>query len=92
MISPPAWGWPDGTQFGISYIQDFPTRVGMARLLPGGGALYFRFPHPRGDGPISIASSASSPRISPPAWGWPEDLYIEHKTEGDFPTRVGMAR
>ena len=32
MISPPAWGWPVGGNPVDPFTQDFPTRVGMARL------------------------------------------------------------
>ncbi len=92
LISPPAWGWPvihGGDEF---RVEDFPTRVGMARSCVGGPPLPRRFPHPRGDGP-GLASLIQLPSaISPPAWGWPESwngntVYCE-----DFPTRVGMAR
>ena len=30
-ISPPAWGWPDKVPVVADAIDDFPTRVGMAR-------------------------------------------------------------
>ena len=31
-ISPPAWGWPGSTRVRAYIDDDFPTRVGMARL------------------------------------------------------------
>ena len=33
VISPPAWGWPDGWVMWADCDDDFPTRVGMARIL-----------------------------------------------------------
>ncbi len=33
-ISPPAWGWPEWQNKWQSAVEDFPTRVGMARGLP----------------------------------------------------------
>ncbi len=50
-ISPPAWGWPDGGHALALAIDDFPTRVGMARVLAHVVEALSRFPHPRGDGP-----------------------------------------
>ncbi len=51
-----------------------------------------RFPHPRGDGPLSGDAITDSERISPPAWGWPGVALVGDDILHDFPTRVGMAR
>ncbi len=73
-------------------LQDFPTRVGMARkeARPRTGGP--RFPHPRGDGPKQLSLNGPTYEISPPAWGWPDVLAHHRPAVRDFPTRVGMAR
>ena len=91
-ISPPAWGWPafDGIEEEVG--DDFPTRVGMARNSTSANSGYWRFPHPRGDGPPTPWSARCSRLISPPAWGWPGRSRRPAGPLPDFPTRVGMAR
>ena len=51
-ISPPAWGWPGWRVLRCQPRDDFPTRVGMARILANSKHWLGRFPHPRWDGPI----------------------------------------
>ena len=91
-ISPPAWGWPAVPVGPLFRLDDFPTRVGMARPRPESSCLSRRFPHPRGDGPQTRNKSKTTARISPPAWGWPGQQAPDRAADGDFPTRVGMAR
>ncbi len=91
-ISPPAWGWPVGAEGTIRCLNDFPTRVGMARSCVECFLECFGFPHPRGDGPCSRSNAATSAVISPPAWGWPVFTAQLPSFLRDFPTRVGMAR
>ena len=91
-ISPPAWGWP-ALQYNPAVQRgDFPTRVGMARLINAKGRFHTRFPHPRGDGPQGDINNLLRSKISPPAWGWPVILCGRSAPCYDFPTRVGMAR
>ncbi len=92
MISPPAWGWPGSIRQLRHGQTDFPTRVGMARSGQKIGAARNRFPHPRGDGPFMLPPFQPSNKISPPAWGWPEEELVGDSDAEDFPTRVGMAR
>ncbi len=92
MISPPAWGWPDGSRPTIDEHEDFPTRVGMARFRPCRYRPRGRFPHPRGDGPLYQSPEVRRMLISPPAWGWPAASIVVLNLRFDFPTRVGMAR
>ena len=91
-ISPPAWGWPGAITKHAAEARDFPTRVGMARGKNGWRLDAHRFPHPRGDGPITRRAIARATWISPPAWGWPEAGLAPIRVTLDFPTRVGMAR
>ena len=57
-ISPPAWGWPAQITTMNEVTRDFPTRVGMARILAISSGVCIRFPHPRGDGPMRAAELA----------------------------------
>ncbi len=91
-ISPPAWGWPGFLDPRLLALDDFPTRVGMARGGAGDGRADDGFPHPRGDGPGSSVPKGTSCSISPPAWGWPAQRRDSRPHQPDFPTRVGMAR
>ena len=91
-ISPPAWGWPVRQRRMLMDMPDFPTRVGMARAVCRSPSFRPRFPHPRGDGPVSSSVSAGVIAISPPAWGWPASRRTMGGGPNDFPTRVGMAR
>ena len=91
-ISPPAWGWPGGPRLIHGFRSDFPTRVGMAPRKTSGCASTRRFPHPRGDGPDRCLVELMGLAISPPAWGWPEEVTKGNSGVEDFPTRVGMAR
>ena len=71
---------------------DFPTCVGMARVVNAAHHPLRRFPHLRGDGPEDLSATVVWVPISPPAWGWPvavRDLPFDLL---DFPTCVGMAR
>ena len=92
LISPPAWGWPDGDEPVDVVSLDFPTCVGMARLAAQLGWDGFRFPHLRGDGPDLAQGHPIISEISPPAWGWPVLLVVLYHFLFDFPTCVGMAR
>ena len=91
-ISPPAWGWPVVMLAPPGNASDFPTRVGMARRMPAFPRHGARFPHPRGDGPLTDGALISLAKISPPAWGWPGGNFRAKAALEDFPTRVGMAR
>ncbi len=71
-ISPPAWGWPGHDGHDDPRGDDFPTRMGMARITHGRLRLGWRFPHPRGDGPEFVPVLDSLREISPLAWGWPK--------------------
>ena len=73
-------------------MADFPTRVGMARKHLDYDPKILGFPHPRGDGPRHWLGLIRHWQISPPAWGWPAPTHIPQNRNGDFPTRVGMAR
>ena len=64
-ISPPAWGWPDGSSLLAWSASDFPTRVGMARANAPRNREAGRFPHPRGDGP-AIGTHASCASVDFP--------------------------
>ena len=90
-ISPPAWGWPDARAFVKHFGLDFPTRVGMARIIGVSAHGSRGFPHPRGDGPCCDAGAVTIRWISPPAWGWPDAGLTAWPILSDFPTRVGMA-
>ena len=91
-ISPPAWGWPAAALMGSTKSEDFPTRVGMARIRCANPTLIEGFPHPRGDGPQKATTHCWIVAISPPAWGWPVSWRRRRAILRDFPTRVGMAR
>ena len=91
-ISPPAWGWPGASCRSLGTRGDFPTRVGMARHTGHCRSHRSGFPHPRGDGPASHPTMTRPVLISPPAWGWPARIVCNWRFDGDFPTRVGMAR
>ncbi len=92
LFSPPAWGWPGDGARGQPRRPVFPTRVGMARPDPRPLQRSPRFPHPRGDGPMSPSSVVAKLPFSPPAWGWPGDGVERRVCFHVFPTRVGMAR
>src|SRR5665647_1230046 len=49
-------------------------------------------PHPRGDGPVTLARTNQVSLCSPPAWGWSEGGLIVVLGIGVLPTRVGMVR
>ena len=91
-ISPPTWGWPAITLQRVSAWNDFPTHVGMARIPCIAAIAAWRFPHPRGDGPRGACGADEGGLISPPTWGWPENLDPGEVLRVDFPTHVGMAR
>ena len=64
----------------------------MARQPPRPLSGIGGFPHPRGDGPLPMAKWLETWSISPPAWGWLGETGEPQRSNGDFPTRVGMAR
>ena len=92
VISPPAWGWPGDRDSTTGDGVDFPTCVGMARLVINQTPTRCGFPHLRGDGPRNLGDSRYNNGISPPAWGWPASKFSRRAEHGDFPTCVGMAR
>ena len=51
-----------------------------------------RFPHTRGDGPVSVIVSHRRIQFSPHAWGWSDGTIRMLHTQVVFPTRVGMVR
>ena len=91
-ISPHAWGWPAEGVPEVWAADDFPTRVGMARLPNCLPIAPQRFPHTRGDGPPVDLLAHRVAGISPHAWGWPVADLCSDLCQLDFPTRVGMAR
>ncbi len=64
----------------------------MARIGQKSTRQCGRFPHARGDGPQYTQWLQNPTMISPRAWGWPGDRAKRRAADGDFPTRVGMAR
>ena len=69
-----------------------PTRVGMVRSRWPQTAFARCAPHPRGDGPVTVAGIELVDPCSPPAWGWsvsPAEIQIQLIV---LPTRVGMVR
>ena len=52
----------------------------------------WRFPHTRGDGPLSTPTIWSPIRFSPHAWGWSAAHAGPGGIQAVFPTRVGMVR
>ena len=89
-FSPHAWGWTYVWSL-ICYVSAvFPTRVGVDRTRwyvivdePG-------FPHTRGGGPATAASTAKNAQFSPHAWGWTGSNTALHGLGCVFPTRVGV--
>ncbi len=91
-FSPPAWGWSArrdrrGGRDGV-----LPTRVGMVRPGARVSLRAVGSPHPRGDGPASVAQAAEIAKFSPPAWGWSGDMESWILRRAVLPTRVGMVR
>ena len=91
-MSPPAWGWPDVCRPARGAPDDVPTRMGMAREIEDNIQRITGCPHPRGDGPRRAQELFPDLKMSPPAWGWPENKRLRTEVEKDVPTRVGMAR
>ncbi len=58
LFSPPAWGWSAGAPDGGGHGWVFPTRVGMVRERASDRSRAGGFPHPRGDGPISMVAQS----------------------------------
>src|SRR5208282_985407 len=69
-FSPHAWGWSGSGGFRPGGSVVFPTRVGMVRIQQSPLRRRERFPHTRGDGPLSYACPGNTRRFSPHAWGW----------------------
>ena len=92
-FSPHAWGWSVGApELGCTIIV-FPTRVGMVRFS---GQFRFgdsRFPHTRGDGPLSDAVKVIEDEVFPTRVGmvrmvsrFPGAWHSFPHTRGDGPT------
>ena len=87
-LSPPAWGWVrKPPAVGLGRVV-FPTRVGMVRERalsqhPGGS-----FPHPRGDGPLSLRRFRRDCGF--PHRGWSVISLAANDLERVFPTRGGV--
>ncbi|AFD28155.1 hypothetical protein DGo_PE0011 (plasmid) [Deinococcus gobiensis I-0] len=90
--SPQAWGW---TGYWAPADQDalaFPTGVGMDRRPRRWGAVRWRVPHRRGDGPWPGSSASRATPRSPQAWGWTVAGILGISSYTAFPTGVGMDR
>ena len=68
----------------------FPTHVGMDRYERARVIHRERFPHPRGDGPLTCGDPPIELRFSPPTWGWTDAKRIRVLECNVFPTHVGM--
>ena len=90
--SPPAWGWSAQRRARTAHGPVLPTRVGMVRSTCREWREEQGAPHPRGDGPYSIARVQRLFRCSPPAWGWSGLKARKARASGVLPTRVGMVR
>ena len=91
-FSPQAWGCTEGRGGNVRGREVFPTGVGMYRhadVLDGGG---HRFPHRRGDVPVSDGCTNCYAEFSPQAWGCTESFSATERYERVFPTGVGMYR
>ena len=92
LFSPLAWGWSEQENDTTNSGGVFPTRVGMVRVTTVVLKPTIRFPHSRGDGPISECPWHHGWKFSPLAWGWSAITPVLLWVDVVFPTRVGMVR
>ncbi len=90
--SPRLWGWPVPGPAVRRPRPEFPTPVGMARVLAAALEPFARVPHACGDGPSQRGPDGLKTPSSPRLWGWPDLLRRVLHAPGEFPTPVGMAR
>ena len=91
-FSPRAWGWSVTPSCPNAATPVFPTCVGMVRVHHIVSLQRIRFPHVRGDGPMSARALSRVSWFSPRAWGWSDEREGKRKTLLVFPTCVGMVR
>jgi len=91
-FSPRPWGWSDPFYInaGGSYV--FPTPVGMVPPIEARLPSRSRFPHARGDGPLSAPDCSLLVLFSPRPWGWSVAQAQAQAASNVFPTPVGMVR
>jgi hypothetical protein len=89
-FSPHAWGWSGSWPRRPHRPHAFPTRVGVVRQNPATRRVLERFPHTRGDGPLSVNAQSDVTKFSPHAWGWSARRRQRFFHSTVFPTRVGM--
>ena len=91
-FSPRPWGWSARSRGESEGEEVFPTPVGMVRPAAWWTWTTLRFPHARGDGPVSMYCASTFTGFSPRPWGWSASLRRWKPTRRVFPTPVGMVR
>ena len=91
-FSPRPWGWSFYFFFTFIHSCVFPTPVGMVRVVSLDPRSGNRFPHARGDGPITYSKDKNYLLFSPRPWGWSVVPEFTADVGIVFPTPVGMVR
>ena len=89
-VSPPTRGWtriPGQHRCGGP---GFPAHAGMDPSLTNGLEYFFRFPRPRGDGPVSKTRRPLPGWVSPPTRGWTHGSGLRAAGARGFPAHAGM--
>ena len=89
-VSPPTRGWTEAAGRDAHAAEGFPAHAGMD---PNGASVRrdrLRFPRPRGDGPVEIASYTFPYQVSPPTRGWTRRVAWANDDGRGFPAHAGM--
>ena len=91
LVPPPTRGWPSPALTPPPFPVGSPAHAGMAQGHYVYTAVQYRFPRPRGDGPLRRSATRLTILVPPPTRGWPMgDLAPEPRGHGS-PAHAGMA-
>ena len=89
-VSPPTRGWTSVLSCYRVRCGGFPAHAGMDQRYLRAGALWMRFPRPRGDGPEPHDWPPCASRVSPPTRGWTPSSARGRRRKAGFPAHAGM--
>ena len=90
-VPPPTRGWPSLRRGPGPGAAGSPAHAGMARPDDPPSHHIWRFPRPRGDGPIPSLGITGELVVPPPTRGWPLAHESHHVGLGGSPAHAGMA-
>ena len=91
-VSPPTRGWTRSLRDDLRCGAGFPAHAGMDPIRKEHRHRAYRFPRPRGDGPLYAKRRRARMEVSPPTRGWTDFRVPLDPVAGGFPAHAGMDR